>query len=64
MIINSITDRKVLLNSFHLNRAFARDVTVAILVFHNNEMAAILVSQTNPKGLIKLWAGLFKAGLS
>ena len=33
------------------NKAFARDVTAAILVSQNNLKAAILVSQTNPIGL-------------
>ena len=32
-------------------RVFARDVTAAILVSQNNEIAAILLSQTNAKGL-------------
>ena len=32
-------------------RAFSRDVTTAILVFQNNETAAILVSQTGPVGV-------------
>jgi len=33
------------------NRAFSHDVTAAILVFHNNESAAMLVYQTNPVGV-------------
>ena len=32
-------------------RAFAHDVTVAILVSRNNETAAMLVSQTSPVGV-------------
>ena len=31
-------------------RAFAHDVTASILMSQNNEMVAILVSQTNPMG--------------
>ena len=31
----------------HSNRAYARDVTAAILVFQNNETVAMLVNQTN-----------------
>ena len=37
--------------SFKIQNERARDVTAAMLVFSNNEMAAILVSQTNPMGL-------------
>jgi len=33
---------------FNFNRAFSHDVTAAILVFQNNEMATMLVYQTNP----------------
>ena len=33
------------------NRAFSHDVTAAILVFHNNETAAMLVYQENPLGV-------------
>ena len=32
-------------------RVFSRDVTAAILMSQNNEMAAILVSLTNPVGV-------------
>ena len=32
-------------------RAFSHDVTVAILVFQNNEAAVMLVSPTNPVGV-------------
>ena len=35
----------------HNNRAFAHDVTAAILVFQNNETAAMLVYQENPLGV-------------
>ena len=34
-----------------LYRMFSRDVTAAILVSQNNEMAAMLVSQTSPVGV-------------
>ena len=33
------------------NRAFSHDVTAAILVFQNNEKAAMLVLQTSPVGV-------------
>ena len=33
------------------NRAFSHDVTAAILVFQNNEMAAMLVYSKNPLGV-------------
>ena len=33
-----------------LNRAFSHDVTVAMLVFQNKEMAAMMVYRTNPLG--------------
>ena len=33
------------------NRAFSHDVTAAILVFQNNEMAAMLVYSENPLGV-------------
>jgi len=33
------------------NRAFSHDVTVAILVFQNNETAAMLVYQVDPVGV-------------
>ena len=36
---------------FFMYRAFAHDVTAAILVFQNNETAAMLVYQTNPVGV-------------
>ena len=36
------------MNSFY--RAFSHDVTVALLVFRNDEAAAMLVYQTNPVG--------------
>ena len=32
-------------------RAYAQDIMAAILVFENNDMAAMLVSQTNPAGV-------------
>ena len=32
-------------------KAFSHDVTVAILVFQNNESPAMLVSQDNPVGV-------------
>ena len=38
-------------NSLRKYRAFSHDVTVAILVFQNNDMAAMLVFQTNPMGV-------------
>ena len=34
-----------------INRAFSHDVTAAILLFQNNEMGAMLVSQTSPVGV-------------
>ena len=37
--------------SLHVYRVFAHDVTVAILVSHNNKTVAMLVSQTNPVGV-------------
>ena len=33
------------------NRAYSHDITATILVFQNNDMAAILVLQTNPLGV-------------
>ena len=33
------------------NRAFSHDVTAAILVFQNNETAAMLMYQVDPVGL-------------
>ena len=33
------------------NRAFSHDVTAAMLVFQNKEMAAVMVYQTNPPGI-------------
>ena len=33
------------------NQAFSRDVTVAKLVFQNNEMSPVLMSQTKPVGV-------------
>ena len=43
-------------------RAFSHDVTVAILVFQNNETAAMLVSHTGPVGfeLFSQVNGLFQ----
>ena len=32
-------------------RAFSHDVTAAMLVFQNKEMAAMMVYQTNPPGI-------------
>ena len=32
-------------------RVFSRDVTAAMLVFQNKEMAAMMVYQTNPPGI-------------
>ena len=43
--------KKCLLLSLIVNCWFARDVTVAILVFQNNETAAMLVYQENPLGV-------------
>ena len=34
-----------------INRAFSHDVTAAILLFQNNEMAAMLVFKTSPVGV-------------
>ena len=33
------------------DRAFSHDVTAAMLVFQNKEMAAMMVYQTNPLGI-------------
>ena len=41
--------RKVISRQF--NRAFSHDVMSVILVFQNNETAAMLVFQTNPVGV-------------
>ena len=38
-------------NGKKTNRVFSHDVTAAILVSHNNKMAAMLVSQTSPLGV-------------
>ena len=35
----------------YVNRAFLHDVTAAMLVFQNEEMAAMMVYQTNPPGI-------------
>ena len=37
------------------SRTYAHDVVVAILVFRNNEMAAMLVCQTNPLGVQQIF---------
>ena len=39
-------------------RAFSHDVTVAILVFQNNEKREMLVLQTNPVG-VKLFYNVY-----
>ena len=47
-------DHFVIKDSKHCNGACSHDVTAAILVFplfRNNEMAAMLVYQTNPVGV-------------
>ena len=41
----------VLINSKLDYRAFSHDVEAAMLVFQNNEMAAMLVNQTSPVGV-------------
>ena len=40
-----------ILLTFYFYRVFSHDVTAAILVCQNNEMAAMLVSQTSPLGV-------------
>ena len=40
-----------ILLTFYFYRVFSHDVTVTILVCQNNEMAAMLVSQTSPLGV-------------
>ena len=40
-----------IIESYRNYRVFSHDVAVAILVSHNNETAAMLVSQTNPLGV-------------
>ena len=47
-----------------LCRVFLHDVTAAILVSQNNEMAAMLVSQTNPPHLHKCWPREWKRSIS
>ena len=39
------------MNSEMAHRAFSHDVTAAMLVFQNKEMAAMMVYQTNPPGI-------------
>ena len=39
-------------------RAFSHDVTAAILVFQNNETAGMLMYQTSPGGVEKLFSYL------
>ena len=40
-----------IIESYRNYRVFSHDVTAAILVSHNNETAAMLVSQTTPLGV-------------
>ena len=43
--------RKMKTSCSAVYRAFLHDVTAAMLVFQNREMAAMMVYQTNPPGL-------------
>ena len=40
-----------IIESYRNYRGFSHDVAAAILVSHNNETAAMLVSQTSPVGI-------------
>ena len=42
------------------NRAFSHDVTAAMLVFQNKEMAAMMVYQTSPPGFVCKYFLLFQ----
>ena len=46
-------------NNFHLYRSFSSDVTAAILVYQNNEMAAILVYGTGISSFLFKYLVLF-----
>ena len=58
-VFKTLSKKCIWLESFYLKeetehkayRAFSHDVTVAILVFQNNETAAMLVYQTSPMGV-------------
>ena len=51
-----------IIESYRNYRVFSHDVAAAILVSHNNETAAMLVSQTNPMGVELFFSSSSDAG--